>query len=482
MLRRQALLTPFAFATSNEIAETTAGRVRGMTGNSVTVFRAIPYAKQSRFLPPNKLDGWTGERDCTRTGLRCVQGPGNIFLSPTIGEYFRGSKDRAELAPQPESEDCLVLNVLTPSRRGTRPVMVYIHGGGFTGGSSHLTLFADRFPAEQDVVLVGVNHRINVFGYLHLGAIDARFENGNAGQLDLIAALEWVRDNIANFGGDPHNVTIFGESGGAAKISALLFMPAARKLFQRAILESGSILKVQTRDEAEAGARALLAKVPLDKLLTLPAPELFSAVTNQGVRFEPAVDGRTIPTQLWQAGPPIDVPLIIGCCKDETSLFTLKDEALYHLDDSGLRSRVPAPLIAAYRRAHPQDSPSDIWFRYATDRERRASGIRQAERYLERDRSFIFMYRFVWNTPLVEGKIRAFHTAELPLALRLVRFTESEAVSKTIAAAWSNFARHGTPRWPRYTLDKRTTRIFDSPVSTVVNDPDPETRLLIGPG
>jgi para-nitrobenzyl esterase len=479
MLRRHLLLSPLALAAAPEIADTTAGKVRGTAANGVTVFRGIPYGKQSRFLPPSKPEKWTGVRNCTETGPRCIQGPGNIFLSPMIGEYFRGSRDRAELAPQPESEDCLVLNVLTPSTRGKRPVMVYIHGGGFTGASSHLTLFADKFPGEQDVVLVGINHRINVFGYLHLGAIDTKYETGNIGQLDLIAALEWIRANIANFGGDPGNVTIFGESGGAAKISALLFMPAAHGLFQRAILESGSILKVQTAGEAAAGARALLAKVPLDRLLTLPAPELFKAAAVPGLRLMPAVDGRSLPEQLWQSKPPIDVPLIVGCCKDETTLFSLKDEELYHLDDAGLRSRMPDNLIAAYRAAHPKDTPSDIWFRYATDRERRADAIRQAELYLERGKSPVFMYHFVWNTPLADGKIRAFHTAELPLAIRLVRFPESEPLSKTIANAWANFARLGTPKWPRYTLEKRATQMFDAPTSSAIDDPDRETRRLI---
>jgi para-nitrobenzyl esterase len=467
MLRRNFLLS---LAARPDTAETTAGRVQGRTANGVTVFRGIPYAKQTRFVPPQPAEKWTGIKDCTTTGPRCVQGPGNIFLSPTIGEYFRGSKDRAELAAQPDSEDCLVLNVLTSATRGRRPVMVYIHGGGFSAGSSHLTVFADKFPREQDVVLVGVNHRINVFGYLHVNP-----ESSNIGQLDLVAALEWVRDNIASFGGDPANVTIFGESGGAAKISTLLFMPSARGLFRRAILESGSILKVQTQDEAAAGARKLLSKASL----TMPAPDLLKAAIASGLKFEPAVDGRSLPAQLWQTKPPIDVPLIIGCCKDETSLFTLKDEALYSLNDAGLAARMPANIIAAYRAAHPKDSPSDIWFRYATDRERRADGNRQAERYLEHGKSPVYMYHFVWNTPLVDGKIRSFHTAELPLAMRLVRFPESEPVSRALATAWASFARKGNPNWPAFTLDKRATKIFDSPNSTVVNDPDREARLLI---
>ena len=466
MLRRQFLFT--ALAALPDTVETTAGRVRGARANGVTVFRGIPYASQRRFQAPGPATPWTGVRDCTQTGARCVQGPGNIFLSPTIGEYFRGSAGRAELAAQPDSEDCLVVNVLTPSTRGKRPVMVYIHGGGFSAGSSHLTLFADRFPAEQDVVLVGVNHRINVFGYLHL-------ETANIGQLDLIAALEWVRANIGAFGGDAGNVTVFGESGGAAKISALLGMPAARGLFRRAIVESGSLLAVQTADEAAANTREVLAKVPLAQLKSLPAAELWKA-TN-GMKTQPAVDGKSIPSQLWEAAPVIDVPLIIGCCKDETALFTLKEEALYSLDEKGLAERMPAAAVAAYHAAYPKASPSDIWFRYATDKDARAKALRQAELQIQKGKSPVYMYHFEWNTPLVDGKIRAFHTAELPLAMRCVRFPESEPVSKALAHTWAQFARRGKPDWPAYTLNKRMTMIFDAPVSAPI-----PLRLPLEPG
>lgn len=201
-ISRRVLLAAPAALRASPVVETSGGRVRGYTVGGVQIFRGIPYAGPTegagRFLPPSPVLKWAGERDATRTGPRCVQGPGNIFLSPVIGEYFGGGRaDRVELAKQEDSEDCLVLNVLTPSVRGKRPVMVYIHGGGFTSGSSALTLFADAFPRENDVVLVGVNHRINVFGYLYLGEWSERYaDSGNVGQLDLIAALEWVRANI----------------------------------------------------------------------------------------------------------------------------------------------------------------------------------------------------------------------------------------------------------------------------------------------
>ena len=223
--------------------------MRGVSRNGVTIFKAIPYggaAERSPISCTCQTGQMVGVREATETGPRCVQGSGNIFLSPIIGEYFRGSKDRTELAQQRDSENCLGLNVLTPGLRGKRPVMVYIHGGGFTGSSNLLSpLFADSFPREQDVVLVGVNHRLNVFGYLYLGDLNDKYSTGNVGQLDLLAALEWTRDNIADFGGNTNNVTIFGESGGGAKVSTLLAMPAAKGLFHKAIIESGSMLRAR---------------------------------------------------------------------------------------------------------------------------------------------------------------------------------------------------------------------------------------------
>lgn len=490
-LSRRQLLTssaaaPLLAAGGDSTAETRYGKVRGASSNGVTVFRGIPYGRVAeRWMAPAAPEKWAGERDCTVTGPRCIQGAGNIFLSPTIGEYFRGSKDRAELAAQPDSEQCLVLNVLTPGVRGKRPVMVYIHGGGFTGGSSHITVFADRFPKEQDVVLVGVNHRLNVFGYLFLGDLDPAYGTGNAGQLDLIAALQWVRDNIANFGGDPANVTIFGESGGAAKISTLLAMPAAKGLFHKAILESGSVLRVGPREQQARAAKIVADRVGgLNKLRTLPAADLFKASlprNGEVIKYIPVVDGQSVPSQVWEpAAPPsaAGVPMLIGVCKDERTLFSLKEEELFRLTEAELRARMKNDaLVDAYRRAHPKESPTDIWFRYGTDREARWNSVKQAELQLAQNPA-VYMYSFDWNTPLVDGKIKAFHTAELPLALRLVRFPESESMSKQIATAWASFARSGNPKWPRYDLKSRATMVFDAPVGKVVNDPGREARLL----
>ena len=498
-------------AQPSAIVETQYGKVRGAVVQDVRVFRGIPYGGPTegagRFLPPSRPAAWAGIRDATLTGPRCIQAPGNIFLDPIIGEYFGGGRpDRVELAQQQDSENCLALNILTPGLGGKRPVMVYIHGGGFAGGSSLLTLFGDAFPREQDVVLVGVNHRLNVFGYTYLGELSEKYVVGNAGQLDLVAALEWVRGNIAEFGGDPRNVTIFGESGGGAKISTLLAMPRAKGLFHRAIIESGSMLRVGSIEQGTTAASALLARLGLterqvDKLQSVPASQLFAASCESPgaslsamMRFGPVVDGRSVPQQTWDPRAPeisADIPMIIGNCKDESTLFSLDNPALFALDDAGLRARITQggipeaevdPLLAAYRRDHPQESPTDLYFRISTDRGARWNAVRQAELKADQGRANVHMYYFAWDTPCGDGRIKAFHTAELPLAMRLVRYPESEQLSRQISAAWAAFARSGNPGhsglavWPAYTPSQRATMIFETGRSEVVNDPDGEER------
>jgi para-nitrobenzyl esterase len=495
-------------AEPSPVVETACGRVRGASVRGVHIFRGIPYGGPvegaGRFLPPSKPARWAGVRDATVTGPRCVQGPGNIFLDPLIGEYFAGGRpDRVELARQSDSENCLVLNVLTPGLRGKRPVMVYFHGGGLDGGSGLLTLYGDGLAREQDVVLVGVNHRLNVFGYTYLGGLSPRYAAGNVGQLDLVAALEWVRDNIGQFGGDPANVMIFGESGGGVKVSALMAMPAARGLFHRASVESGSSLRAATAEAATASARKLLANLGLtgkqvDRLQNIPADKLLAAGRGAGIEGSIVVDGHTLPWQTWDPKAPeasANVPMLIGNDKDESTLFSLGDEALFNLDQAGLRARIVRagipesevdPLLALYHRDHPAESPTDLYFRISTDRGARYNATRQAELKLEQGKANVYVWCCQWNTPLGQGnkKIKCFHTCNLPLAMRLVRFPESEQLSRQLSGAWAAFARTGNPSqkglaWPAYSLAQRATMVFDAARSEAVNDPGKEARLML---
>jgi para-nitrobenzyl esterase len=486
-------------------AETAYGKVRGASVKGLDIFRGIPYGGPcegaARFLPPSKPAKWSGVRDATVTGPRCVQGPGNIFLSPIIGEYFGGGRaDRVELAQQTDSENCLGVNVLTPGLRGKRPVMVYIHGGGFSNGSNMLTLFGDGLPREQDIVLVGINHRLNVFGYLYLGGLSDKYAVGNVGQLDLVAALEWVRDNISNFGGDPGNVMIFGESGGGGKVSALMAMPAAKGLYHKAAVQSGSLLRVGDAESATAKAKAVMGKLgvtKVDELQNVPAGDLLKADGGGGpMGLGPVVDGHSIPRQTWDPSAPdvsAGVPMIIGNCKDEMTLFSLQNEALFKLDDAGLRAalvkaRLPEdkidPLLALYRRDHPKENPTDLYFRISSDRGARRNAAKQAELKLAQGKANVYVYYFQWDTPCADGKIRAFHTADLPLTMRLVLYPEAEQLSRKLSGAWAAFARNGNPSqkelaWPAYTTDQRATLVFDATVSEAVNDPDRDERIML---
>jgi para-nitrobenzyl esterase len=513
------LVTREAFA-AEPTAETTAGKIRGTRINGINIFKGVPYgastAGGNRFMPPRPPAKWSGVRDALHLGPRAPQNP-NAW-SPTLQALWPKPEGGD---PEPDSEDCLVLNVWTPGLKDgrKRPVMVWIHGGGFSFGSDgpYPGLNLARFG---DVVVVGINHRLNIFGYLYLGEIGgAKYaESGNAGMLDIVASLRWVRDNIAGFGGDPGNVTIFGQSGGAAKVTTLMAMPAANGLFHRAIAESdyGSGMKGLPKDAAAKTTQAILARLGLkpdevDRLQQLPMEQLIAAANETGTmgRFAPVVDGVALPTDPFDPAAPAisaDVPLLIGTTSTETTSLLLMSGGgtdMFGLDEAGLKDRIvqmghlePAAadaLIALYRRDYPNASPARIFFLITSDTIFRSPSIMMAERKAALGKAPAYMYLWTWETPVLDGKFGAPHTIELPFVFHDVdnktnsdtgNGKERYGLQEQAAGAWVAFARggdpnhKGLPNWPAYDAVTRATMIFDVPCK-VVNDPGKDERLAM---
>jgi para-nitrobenzyl esterase len=393
-------------------------------------------------------------------------------------------------------EECLVVNVVTPAvdaRR--RPVLFYIHGGGFTGGSGLVMTLGDRFVVREDVVLVTVNHRLGALGYVYLGDVSSDFAEGNPGMLDLVAALRWVRDNIAAFGGDPEKVTLFGESGGGAKIGLLLAMPQAKGLFRAAVIQSGLLPEPLAPDRATAATRAFMERVGAKDMSALHALP-FERFTGAGIPGNmPVADGRTLIANPWADVPPTaaDIPLIIGYCKDETTLFSLSDPSLFKLEWADVASRLSARMsvpsasaehvVAAYRAVFPTDNASDCFFRISSDVSFGRSMITMADRK-SAQRPPVYFYRMEFDTGLSPG-LRAIHTAELPMTVDLNWKAESAGLSRQISGAWAAFARAGDPNhaglpsWRPYDPLGKHCMIFNVPASRSGPDQQAVPRAVL---
>lgn len=495
-------------AERGRLVETTAGKVRGTIHNGVHIFKGIPYgastAGANRFLPPRKVQPWTGVRDALQFGH---QAPQNMHFTDVLAPQANPDEGL--------SEDCLVLNVWTPGLKDgvKRPVMFWCHGGGFAQESgSWPWIDGEALARRGDVVVVTVNHRLNVFGYLHLGDIGGEkyAASGNAGMLDLVAGLEWVRDNAEAFGGDPRNVMIFGESGGGAKVCTLLAMPAARGLFHRAAVQSGAWLRGIEREDANRTAKALLDELGItpqriDDLQNVPVEKLLAAHTGAmqplpprrgelRTGYSPVVDGTIVPHHPFDPGAPslaANIPILVGCTEYEATLFYVRDESAFSLDEAGLRVRVSDMvgdadadrLIAVYSKARPGTTPSDVFFRVATDRIFRRDTIRLAERKFAQGAAPAYLYYFAWKSPALSGRLRAPHTIDIPFVfdntdvpLVMTRSPQAKSLAAKVSAAWIAFARSGNPghpglpAWPAYDTQRRPTLIFDNHC-VLVSDP-----------
>jgi para-nitrobenzyl esterase len=429
------------------------------------------------------------------------------------------------MAEGPMSEDCLALNIWTPrgDPAAKRPVMVWLHPGGFSGGAGYQYTGDGNLARKGDIVQVEVNHRLNVFGYLQLAGLDEGYaDSGNVGMLDLVLALEWVRDNIEAFGGDPDNVTIFGESGGGAKVSTLMAMPAAQGLFHKAIAQSGFALRMVEPDAATANAERLLAELGLapdrvGELQDVPTERLLGAFqairSGPGRGFAPVVDGRALPRHPWTPDAPpgsADVPLMLGCTRDETTILLgmlgPDPDAMFQLEEGDMRRRLAerletdeattASIVETYRAAlspappAPPASPSDVYFRATSDHMMRVPSILQAERKAVQPGAPAWLYLFTWESPFMSGRMKAHHGAELPFVFDTIEANadriggagpDRRALADQMLAAWSRFAHTGDPNhpglpaWQPYSLTERDTMLFDMP-SQLASDPYGSTR------
>jgi len=496
------------------VVETTAGKIRGVVQDRVHTFKGVPYgastAGAARFMPPAKPQPWTGVRDTLELGPRCPQArAGGLVPEYGVMEYNG-----------PMSEDCLSLNVWTQGLKDSRkrPVMVYLHGGGVTNGSSGDAVYdGHNLAAKHDVVMVSINHRLNVFGWLYLADIGGEkyFRASNASVLDMVAALEWVRDNITNFGGDPNNVTIFGQSGGGTKVSTLLGTAPAKGLFHRAIAQSGSEVKGVSRSDASDTAMLILARCGLkanqiDELQKIPMEQLAEATIaprkpgEPPLRLAPVVDGRIIPADPFD---PVateisaNIPLMIGSTETEVTWFT--NQNYDPLDEAGLRGRVKETLrvddaaaenvISVYRKNRPKASNLDLYLLVATDASNFRTGTdTEAERKAALGKAPVYKYYFQWYSPVREGKLRAMHTMDLPFVFDNVGIAKSEVgtgpdlqpLADKMSPAWVAFARSGNPNhkglphWPAFKPDQRATMIFNNECK-VVNDPFHEEKAAV---
>jgi para-nitrobenzyl esterase len=497
------------------IVTTSLGQVRGIAHAGGLAFKGLPYAASTagahRFMPPQPATPWQGVRDASAYGPSCPQ-----IVTPRT-RLFQWLASEAPLG-----EDCLVLNVFTPAADAAkRPVMVWLHGGAFSIGSGSSQVY-DGGPLAQreDVVVVTVNHRLNLFGYLTpLAHGDARFADaGNAGMLDLVAALQWVRQNIERFGGDPECVTLFGQSGGGAKVAILMAMAEAQGLFHRAIVQSSSSgFRVQPREECEAATRQLFQKLELPEgdfaaLQAVPSETLLHAMQSvvgaSGGQdsFRPVVDGRTLKRHPFHPSAPevsAKVPLMIGHTRTEATFFLAADPSNFSVDSDEARQRIrrflrvdeaqAEAVIAVYEQHHPKAPGSELLAYIASDYLYRLNNITGAEQKVKQGTAPVYAYEFAWETPAFGGKFMSPHTAEIPFVfgnVALARaFTgdgpELAQLERQMMAAWAQFARTGNPNhallpaWPAYSLDERATMVFSADTQ-VVHDPRGAERVAIG--
>ncbi len=476
------------------------GQVQGVQIDEVSVWKGIPYAKAPlgslRFRAPQPPVAWDGIFDATKFGPSAIQPPSQIM------SFLGSGTDETD-------EDCLNLNIWSPKADGQRrPVMVWIHGGAFMNGSGSSTGYdGTSFALEGDVVVVTVNYRLGVMGFLHLAEVGggAYASSGNCGILDQVAALKWIKENIEAFGGDPNNITIFGESAGAMSIGILLAIPSAKGLFNKAILQSGAARNVLSSRTATRVANGFLATLgieanELSKLEELPIESLLDAAKNiPPMALGPVLDGVIIPEhpeELIAQGASKDIAILIGTNKDEYRLFTFFDPTWKNLDAEGIELRFKQSLRSIWPEissnyVNQVELDQTLFEQLMSFNVFTYPAISLAEQHLANGAP-VWMYRFDWETPILNRGLKSCHALEIPFVWNQIHKPEvktllgsspDQNLAKQMHKSWIAFARNGNPNteevpnWASYDLENRTTMVFNEE-SKAISDPNKEQRLL----
>ena len=488
------LTTASAQGENNQVISTTNGLVSGIMQEGTMAWLGIPYAKVERFMPPLPVEKWEGVRACDHWGPQTMQ--------QTWGK---------QLSEDEMSENCCVLNVWTTDTKACKPVMLWLHGGGFDSGTSEWD--PGMQLAKKDVVVVSINHRLNILGFLDLSAVSDKYKySGNVGMLDVVQALEWIRDNIANFGGDPKNVTVFGESGGGGKVGTLLSMPAARGLFHKAIIMSGTILNVNTKQMTEELGKAVVKELgitekDIDRIKDVPYQELYDAgqramAASIGTRkpgtpmmwgFGPTPDGETLLQQPFQPNFAIisdDIPIMIGTTFNELQRLHYNRELTLEDAKKELKPTFgdeTEAYIAAFAKAYPDYTPQDL---LSIDWLFRPKTIITADAIAESRKAPTYMYMFTWRSPLNNGSI---HGHELKFCFNTLHRAKNDLpqptaddlkLADTMSNVWAQFAKTGNPNieglpsWQVYTAENGELMVFNHKCY-IRHNPDRELEQII---